>query len=39
VGLLAARAAVLVPDVDDLAVADEGGESLAQTVDELPNVS
>src|SRR4029079_18144765 len=29
---------VLVPDVDDLAVADEGGESLAQTVDELSNV-
>jgi ABC-type Na+ efflux pump permease subunit len=35
VGLLAAGAAVLVPQIDDLAVLDEGREALAQPVDAL----
>ena len=35
VGLLAGRAAILVPDFDDLAVLHEGREALAQAVDAL----
>ncbi len=35
VGQLAAGAAVVVPDVDDLAVFDKGGEAFAEAVDAL----
>ena len=38
VRLLAAGAAVGVPDVDDLAVLHQGAEPLTQAVDDLANV-